>query len=126
MHQLETPLKLIPDTKIEAEAKQEYKFIGSMNLKRGMRLFSFNVKTLEIKEVILERKAVIDTKMQVHKSSRANYDHQCRYIQASNFDNAAWKAIKFIYGVINRTPVKPPVKLRNNAEFVEYIKSASL
>ncbi len=74
---------------IVAPAKQEYKKIGSIVLKPGMTLFSFDLKTRILEPVKIERKeTMIDITGRIVKNARAEYNPSAIYIQALNMKNA--------------------------------------
>ena len=93
----EEPQKLKTDYEIVAPVKQEYKKVGSINLKRGMTLYEFDFKTLVLKPVQIDRRqAMVDINGRPVKNARATYNPNALYIQALNMKNAEKKVIKFL------------------------------
>lgn len=80
----------------EVNQKQEFKFIGSVNLQKGMTLFEFNPETLLLQEVKIEKKVSIGLKGQEVRTNKANYNPKCIYLQALNLKNAKRKVLKHI------------------------------
>ena len=93
----EEPQKLKTDYEIVAPVKQEYKKVGTIILKRGMTLYSFNFETCMVEPVKIERKeTMISFDGKPVKNARAIYDPKALYIQALNMKNAKRKVIKFL------------------------------
>lgn len=93
----EEPQKLKTDYEIVAPVKQEYKKVGSINLKRGMTLYEFDFKTLVLKPVQIDRRqAMVDINGRLVKNARATYNPNAFYIQALNMKNAEKKVMKFM------------------------------
>lgn len=93
----EEPQKLKTDYEIVAPVKQEYKKVGSINLRRGMTLYEFDFKTLVLKPVQIDRKeTMVDITGNPVKNARAIYNPNALYIQALNMKNAEKKVIKFL------------------------------
>ena len=83
--------------RVVAPVKQEYKKVGSINLKRGMTLYEFDFKTLVLKPVQIDRRqAMVDINGRPVKNARATYNPNALYIQALNMKNAEKKVIKFL------------------------------
>lgn len=82
----------------EQNQKQEYKFIGSMLLIPGMKIFQFNLKTREVKETIINRKntAVSLITGASAGNAKAQFNPDCIYLQALNLKNAKRKFQKQI------------------------------
>lgn len=74
--------------------KQEYKFVGSINKKSGLKLFSFNPENGDIKEVILIQKASLTLDGGIKIENKTDFDPKLRYIQALNKKNAMRKFSK--------------------------------
>lgn len=93
----EEPQKLKTDYEVVAPAKLEYKKVGSIILKPGMTLYSFNFDTCIIEPVKIERKEkMIGFDGKPVKNARAEYDPKALYIQALNIKNAERKVMKFL------------------------------
>lgn len=93
----EEPQKLKTDYEIVAPVKQEYKKVGSINLRRGMTLYEFDFKTLVLKPVQIDRKeTMVDITGNPVKNARATYNPNAFYIQALNMKNAEKKVMKFM------------------------------
>lgn len=87
-----------PKTEVEAKKKQkqEFKLIGQTRFKPGLQLFSFNIKTYELKKaVFVEEKTVLftDVKNNVQKK-KVRIEKDCVYFQALNMKNAVKKIVK--------------------------------
>lgn len=103
MKQLEGALPTKPEVEIQAEKKQEYKFIGSIVLNKGMKLYSLNTETFEIKEVEIKRDKLVDISKKDVTKSTAQHDPRLVYIKAINFKNAKKKAEKMLRVVFERS-----------------------
>lgn len=83
-----------PDVEIVAKAKQEYKLLGRIRLKRGHSLFAFNTKTAHLKKVELKREVMIGMTGETIKRSKAFQEPDTIYITALNAKNALKKVIR--------------------------------
>jgi hypothetical protein len=81
-------------TEVGVKNQQEYKYKGSVRLRRGMKIYSFNPETTELKEVELTGKVIVDLKGSPHKKLQTTYNPKCWYIQAINYKNAQRKVDK--------------------------------
>lgn len=83
-------------TKVEiiSEAKQEYKFIGNIYIRPGHKLFCFNPTLMEVNEVVYTRHLDVNTKGELIKKAKTNYDPKCIYVSALNIGNAIKKINK--------------------------------
>ncbi len=81
----------------QVEQQQEYKMIGSMRLRRGMRLYSFYPSTGELKETNITHRVSIDMKGEPLKESTVTFDPKAYYIQALNWKNAKKKSDKIMF-----------------------------
>lgn len=92
------PLSIFPDQelRIQIKQKQEYKLIGSFKIWRGMKLYSVNLKTLEVKDEKISRQAIIDVTQDVIYRSRVNYNPDCKYLLALNEENAIRKSVMIL------------------------------
>lgn len=91
-------LKLTPETQINHEIKQkhEYKLIGSVKNKKGMRLFSFDPSTEKIKMVeIMDRKELDLTSGHTGKK-KAVINPNNIHVWAINLKNAERKFNKIL------------------------------
>ena len=92
----------LPDVKAkienlqDANKRQEYKLVGQIKLKPGMKLFQLNTETMEIIEVEIISKVHIGTDFQPIKEHRAHYNPKCIYVPAINKKNAERKILKMI------------------------------
>ena len=78
-------------TVIEAQEKKDVKKIGSMNLKRGHRLFSWNIDTDEALEVIPTKSAVYIANGNATVRRKVMADKKLYYFGALNLKNAKRK-----------------------------------
>lgn len=74
----------------------EYRFFGSITLKKGLKLYQFNTETGWLEEVKIKKEAIIGIDGEAHKKMEANYDSRCIYLQALNLKNAKRKVLKLI------------------------------
>lgn len=89
--------RIVPDDKIEIvkQKQQEYKMVGSLSVPKGMKLFSFNTETCEIKEVVAEHTVMLDIKSKKPIAKhKAYHDPRCAYVLAINYTNAYRKINK--------------------------------
>lgn len=79
--------------------KQEQRYLGSTILRPGMRLYQFNYKTGECREIGTERRLEFDpvSGNKVTRSVKVQYDPDCVYLQALNERNAIRKLVKAGY-----------------------------
>ena len=86
-----------PEQEKVQQQKKQYTLLGSMRKKsKNHKLWELDLKKMELKEVFLEAKAIVDTKGKTHICSRATYRDGCMYVQALNRENAARKFDKKI------------------------------
>lgn len=79
-----------------SKTKKEKQFKGSLKLVPGMKKYSINLKTNELREVdYSEEMNMMDNR----KIREAKYDPLCVYIDAINDENAIRKANNYIRGV---------------------------
>ncbi len=83
---------------IEAEVKKEveYKRVGSLRLKKGLSVFTYNPMTGEVKKLVVEKKVSIGIDKKAKKEIKATHDSNVIYIQALNMKNAEKKAYKML------------------------------
>lgn len=81
--------EMICQTQVELleQQRQEYKLIGSIRKVPGHTLFSFNVKTREIKPVKLVREASIGLDGNPVFKEKITVEKDCYYEQALNLKN---------------------------------------
>jgi hypothetical protein len=98
MERFESPLQLIPDKEINIKKKQdkEYKLIGSFSLWKGMKLFSVNLKTLEVKKEKIKVNVMISLAGDIIHKNEVIFNPDCKYLLAINEANALRKAVKII------------------------------
>ena len=79
--------------------KQEQRYLGSATRLPGMRLYEFNYKTGECREIGTERRLEFDPVIgnNVTRSVKVLYDPDCVYLQALNERNAIRKLVKAGY-----------------------------
>jgi hypothetical protein len=86
-----------------APQKMEYKKIGSMILKTGMKLWAYNPSAGTVEEVHIDRKsAACDFNGNAIKNGKVLYDPMCIYIQALNRKNAERKARKMLEKIFSK------------------------
>ncbi|MFK5855239.1 MAG: hypothetical protein QM503_03845 [Bacteroidota bacterium] len=86
------------ETEVHApvKQKQEYKRVGSIMLKKGLKLYQYNFVKEELKLVEINKFIKLDTTGKVVKQNKAQHDDNCIYVQALNDKNAARKIIKLM------------------------------
>lgn len=79
--------------------KQKPRYLGSTIFRPGMRLYQFNYKTGECREIGTERRLEFDpvSGNKVTRSVKVLYDPDCVYFQALNERNAIRKLVKAGY-----------------------------
>ena len=80
--------------------KQEQRYWGSTNLLPGMRLFEFNYKTGECREIDTTTTLELDVatgKPTARRAVKVQYNPDCVYLQAINNRNAIRKLVKAGY-----------------------------
>lgn len=121
-NQLNPHQKLKPEIEVSQELKREkhYKLLGSIVLKKGMTLFSYNSETTELKRVKVEKPTTLDyTTKEATAKSKVIHDGRCEYFQALNVRNAK-KKIRKEYGLfvkivyVEEKPQSPLLKIGNN------------
>ena len=80
----------------EAEQRREYKHIGQIRLRPGMKLFQFDTQTMELSETKVISQVNITLKNGPVRLRRANFDPKCIYIPALNKKNAMRKLEQMI------------------------------
>ena len=88
----EDKIKTKSDSHEERNQKQEYKFFGSLTLKKGCKLFVYNSDTQTMCEVKLIKKATISITKEIVENKQATYNPEHLYFQAINFKNA-WRKL---------------------------------
>ena len=98
MKEFESPLQIVPDQELRIQTKQhkEYRLVGTFKIWRGMKLYSINLKTLEVTEEKISREAIIDITRDVIYRSRVNYNPDCKYLLAINESNAIRKSVQVL------------------------------
>lgn len=99
---IENNISTTPPTQIETQAKQqqEYKMIGQMRLRRGLKLYAFYPQEGVIKEPDVTGEAGINLDGTVFKKLKTTFDHRAIYFQALNMKNAERKAQKMLKQII--------------------------
>lgn len=80
--------------------KQEQRYLGSSTLLPGMRLFEFNYKTGECREIDTTTTLELDVatgKPTARRAVKVQYNPDCVYLQAINNRNAIRKLVKAGY-----------------------------
>lgn len=80
--------------------KQEQRYLGSLLRLTGMRLYEFNYKTGECREVGTETKLELDVtsgQPVTRRSAKVQWNPDCVYLQALNHRNAIRKLVKAGY-----------------------------
>jgi hypothetical protein len=85
----------------EQEQRKEIKLIGQQRKVRGLILWEYNTKTLELREAQFKSENVSISSLQVspelvQRHSRVVVNENCIYIQALNRENAGKKVIKWV------------------------------
>ena len=104
MNPIITDLPIKSQTEIHGEAKQkqEFKFLGTIRLKPGLKLYSLNTKTIELKEVEVKKTKDVNFNGEEVKNDHALYNPDCIYFQALNQTNAERKASKVIMQFLDK------------------------
>lgn len=96
MLELENTVPEKPVIETVAPAKQEYKYQGAIVIPRGMKLFSCNMLSGEVREVEVEKKAMIGFDKKIVENKKAMHKAGDFYLTAINLKNAERKAQKAI------------------------------
>lgn len=94
------------DLAIHAEARHEYKHIGKIRMKKGMKLWAYNIETDELEEVVVTKQVNVTTDGKPLTEQRATHKPNTVYIQSLNQKNARKKAEK-LKKRFNLKPIKP-------------------
>jgi hypothetical protein len=86
----------------EIISQQEYKFIGSIPLKKGMSLFKLDLTLMEYSKVVIREKIAVGLNGKPVKTHEASYHNNCIYFQALNLKNAKKHAMKELEKLIRR------------------------
>lgn len=81
---------------IKTPVKQEYKFVGSIQKIPGLRLYSYNTITGDIKLVKVQQEVMLDIHGKTTHKIKALDDPKLLYVQALNLKNAARKFGKYL------------------------------
>ena len=97
---------LFPKDKVqqheERNQKQEYKYLGSLRIPRGLKLWVYNPEKNEIHEAKKTGKKTIDLQGRIKTSQRVQYDPKNFYVIALNKKSALKKiAKKYAKHIIN-------------------------
>ena len=100
---IEQYLRVLPSehdnvSEIHAEIKkqQEYKLVGKLILRKGMRLYAATIETGEIEEINIHREVMVGFDGKPITKSRVNYDSRKYYFTAINRKNAIRKWNKLV------------------------------
>lgn len=92
---IEPPVTAKTEIQAEANQRQEYKYMGTISLKPGMKLFKFSPQDAELTEVEIKKTKDV-------KNDQVLYDPRCIYFPALNRTNAERKATKIIKELIEK------------------------
>src|SRR5690554_6095561 len=84
---------------VNDEKPAELKYVGSLKIKRGHRVFEVNISTLEINEATYDEKTdfvLSNDKMKNSKRKKLIINKDCVYVSALNAKNAIKKINKGI------------------------------
>lgn len=93
MKELEN-LKPYTQHEIKADVKQEYKLVGKIRMRKGMKLFAHNFVDNTVEEVKIEKRVAVNEEGKPQTENRAQHRQNFVYIQALNYANARRKADK--------------------------------
>jgi hypothetical protein len=98
MERFESPLQLVPDQEINIRKKQdkEYRLMGSFFIWKGMKLFSVNLKTLEVKKEKVTTEVILSLAGDAIHKNKVFFNPDCKYLLALNEKSARRKAVKII------------------------------
>ena len=98
MKRFESTLQLVPDKEINIKKKQdkEYKLMGSFFVWKGMKLFSVNLKTLEVKKENVTTEVILSLAGKAIHKNKVIFNPDCKYLLALNETSARRKAVKII------------------------------
>lgn len=82
----------------EQNQKVENKFIGTVWIKTGCKLWVYNPENDEMKEQSLTKKGMVDFTGQVVEAKKAQHNPKYIYFQAINEKNARRKLARYIKG----------------------------
>lgn len=80
---------------LEQKQQQEFKLVGSIVIRRGCKLFAYDAKKDEMKEVEVVKKESVDLKGETVTNKQATYNPKLHYVQAINEKNARRKLTNF-------------------------------
>lgn len=83
--------------RIESQVKknQEFKLIGKLKRKPGLNLFSYNLKTYELKPADIEKKVFVGIDKRPVYKMNVVVEKDCFYFQALNLNSAKKKLLKY-------------------------------
>lgn len=86
-----------PDQELVIKKKQqeEFKMVGKIRRRPGLKLFSFNMVTKEFQEVQQEKRVSIGFDGKPVYETRVSHDKDCIYGQSLNLENFKKKIAKF-------------------------------
>ena len=82
----------------EQNQKQEYRYVGSIRLKTGCSMFSFDPITNKMTKIVTKGNATIDFSGNISIEKKAQYNPNNLYFQAINEKNAWRKLSKYKNG----------------------------
>lgn len=93
----ELEIKPRADIHITAEQERQYKLVGHIILKAGLRLYEYNYKTGVLKETAIKREdSAVDIYGNTVKNGQATHNPDSIYFQALNAKNAEKKLKKIL------------------------------
>lgn len=89
------------EVRMEAEdlKKREYHLIDSQRRQRGHTLYSFNLKTREIKVVEIKHEISLNIDGTVDTEKRVSVEQDCIYVQALNIKNCIKRLKRMGYSI---------------------------
>jgi hypothetical protein len=99
MKEFESPLPIVPDQEMRIRMQKEYRLIGTFRIWKSMKLWSVNLKTLEVKEEKINREALIDIARMVIFKSKVIHNPECKYLLALNERNAIRKSVQILKSI---------------------------
>ena len=78
----------------KADQQKGKKLAGRIILKKGLKLYSYNYRTKEFKEVEIDRQRNVSYSGEAMSNAKAQYEEHTMYVQALNEKNALRKLNK--------------------------------
>ena len=96
----QSPKQIRQEIEMKRKEKQEFKYKGSIRLRKGLTLWEYDIIANTLKEVETVREVAITIQKKAKKTARATYNPTAIYHQAHNLRSAIRKYNK-IFDVIN-------------------------